>query len=431
MSVELALLNAVLAKRDLSILTRQGLDKDAAWPEQVDAYRYVRRHLADYGEMPDVASVVRACPSFEAYDSGESIETLCAKLHDRNLKLAQRRILEEAAKKYATSGGYELQRYLRGEIDKLDDLVHARTGVGAANWSRHTDRRRQTYDRLASGEFGSSIPLFGDEIDDAVGGFHRGSYVTFLAWTKRGKSFSVLHAGLRANRSGYRVLALLAESTKEESLFRLDTLEFGVTNRGLSTGSLDSNTYQTYVRKLDELNEANRPDFIIRTPDDWPNGLTIEQVESDIELYRPDVVIIDQFSLMTHRGGDDAKSKAATSRRLKLMFARLNIVGIVVGQASGEYGKRVNKREEGEGDVQELDPPTEADYSETIAIIQDATQVIAFDSTQWRDPTDGRFRGKARMIVRISRTGGAGTSVDLTWCPDDGIIEPRTPMDAF
>lgn len=432
MSVELALLNHVIAKRDLSVLARNGLDDDSAFPEHADALRFIRKHVEQYGETPSLESVIRACPSFEPWDVGESPETLCAKLHERNTKLSIRRVLEEVAGekgKFVRLDGYELLDFLGERLEQVRQDVSARRGSGATNWSRQTDQRRQEYDRRASGEYGTRIPLFWPKIEDAVGGFYRGDYVNLIAWTKKGKSWIGSVAGLTANRAGYRVLALLAESTKAEATFRLDTLEFGISNRGLFGGSLDSEQYQTYVRKLNELQEQNRPDYIIRTPEDWRHGLTLRQIEADIDQYKPDVVIIDQFSLINY-GGHTWEAKEAASKQLKLLFARKGVVGVVITQASGDYGKRTHKHEDDEDDVQELRPPSESDYSGTIATIQDATHVLAFDSIQNRDE-DGKERGKAQLVVRISRTGGAGTTVDLKWLPNDGIIEPRTAMDAF
>lgn len=426
MSVELALLNAVIAKRDLSTIVRQGLADESSWLEQRDAYTFIRRHVEEFGELPDVASVVAKCPAFETWTSDESMETLCAKLHDRNEKVAIRGVLEKAAKMYAEVDGFELGRYLHDNLEKIRDKANARHG-GAANLTRNTDERLTEYDKRAAGEYGTAIPLFWDEIDGEVGGFHRGDYVNLSAWTKRGKSWLSLLAGITANRAGYKVLAELAESTKDETGFRFDTVEFGVSNRGLWAGSLDSIEYQTYVRKLDELRTSNRPDFVIKTPEDWRKGLTVDQIEADIDQYGPDVVIVDQFNLMNH-GGKTWQDKADTSRRLKLLFARKGVVGIVVTQADGDYGKRTR---EDEDDVRELRPPSESDYSETIAVIQDATHVLAFDSIQWPDATTGKARGKAQMIVRVSRTGGAGAEVDLEWQPNDGCIRPRQPSDLF
>lgn len=436
MSIELALLNAVAARRDLSLLVRSGLAEDSAWHEHPEAYRYISDHVAKFGETPSVDSIIRESvvkrwpKEFEAVDVSESPETLCTKLHERNVKLDERRILEDAAKRYATSDAYELQRFLETELDKLRQRVNARTGVGAANWTKNVEQRLTEYEKRASGEFGTAIPLCWPEIDDAVGGFHRGDYVDIEGRTKSGKSFVSDVVGLTANRAGYRVLAEKAESTKVEAMSRLDTLEFGLSNRALYSGTLDDDAVETYKRKLDELSKSGRPDYVIKTPEDWPSGLTIAQIEADIDQYRPDVVIIDQFNLMRHSGGSDHQAKAETSRQLKLLFARKGVVGVVLTQANGDYVKRIDRENDDDDEIRELRPPRLGDYSETIAVRQDCTHMIALDSVQWPD-VSGKMRGKAMVVVEISRTGGAGTAVDLEWLPNDGVIRPRAPMDVF
>lgn len=427
------MLNAVIAKRDFSLLVRQGLSDDDAWHEQVDAYRFIRKHVEEFGETPSVESVIRACPTFEATDVVESPETLCAKLHERNVKLEERRILERAAKMFATDDGYEIMRFLQESMEALRQRVNARTGVGAVNWTKSTTERLAEYERRANGEYGTAIPLFWSQVDDAVGGFHRGDYVNIEAATKIGKSWLGYVAGLTANGAGFRVIHELAESTKPEATSRLDTLAFGISNRALFTGSLDDEAYERYKAKLDELKASGRPDYVIKTPEDWALGLTLQQIEADIDQYRPDVVIIDQFNLIQHAGGTTWEAKQGTSRALKLLFARKGVVGVVITQANGDFIKRKDRAEDEleDGAIRELRPPKEGDYSETIAVRQDCTHMIALDAILFTDEATKKQRGKALVVVEISRTGGAGTEVSLEWCPNDGVIRPRTPTDVF
>jgi replicative DNA helicase len=438
MSTDLIVLHRVLTTGDTSILTRSGLDEENAFPEQVEAYRFIRRHVDQFAETPSIDTVVaesvrQRWPSpFEPMDSTETTETITAKHHDRLVKLRQRRVLEEAAKRFGASSGFDMQRYVEGEFAQIRMSINARTGAGVVNWSKSTSERAAAYEQRASGIDDSRVPLLWSEIEDAIGGFHRGDYVDVEGPTKGGKSWIGDVIGLTANRAGYRVYAAKAESYKREALSRLDTIEFGISNRGIFAGSLDENAVKTYLRKLSELGASNRPDFIVKTPEDWPHGLTIEQIESDIDQFDPDVVIIDQFNLMRHRVGGDHQAKADTSRALKLMFARKGVVGVVLTQANGDYLKRREKSDESDDNtIRELRPPKLSDYSETIAIRQDCTHMIALDSVQWIDETTKTKMGKALIVVEISRTGGAGLELPLMWFPNEGMIRPRAATDLF
>lgn len=434
--IELALLNAVIAHRDLSALVRHGLLDESHFPEQRDAFNYIRQHVEKYGEVPSVESVVSACPHFEAVEVYESTDTLCAKLHERNLKLAERRLLETAAAKYGEMDGYAVLDYLSDGVERLRQRVQQNNAQSVTNWATDAEKRLQEYERRKQKEFHTAVPLLFDAITEATGRAFRGEYINILAFTGVGKSWLACVQALATNHAGYKVLFESGEMAKPEIEFRLDTLETGLSNQGLWTGTLDPGAEERYVEWLRSQAQAQRPDLIIRGPDDWPMGLTLEQIRYDIKQYQPDLIIIDQFNLCRFRGSDHA-SKAEFSRQLKLLFAAEGIVGVVCNQADGEYGARRDRQAGGDDDdhggdgVRELCPPKPSDYSETIATIQDANKVLSFDAVKWRDPATGKDRGKALLSVEKSRSGGEGTQLELHWLPNDGVIRPREPMDIF
>lgn len=438
MSVEIALLNAVIAKRDFGILVRNGLADESAWREHTEAFKFIRDYVNEFGETPSIEtmieeSVKRRWPvEFEAVDVVESPETLCKRLHDRNDKLEIRRVLETAAKMYARSSSVELDEYLERELRKIRERRLARSGVEVVNWTRNTDDRLREYEERAKGEHKKAIPLFWPQLDGAVGGFRRTNYVLIEAALKVGKSWLGALAGRNANAAGYKVLhCSVGDMPKDEVMARLDTIEFGISNRGIWTGELTEDEYEEYKKRLDELKRSGRPDYIIRSDEDWPKGLTPRQLEADIERFRPDVVIVDQFSLMNH-GGSEHSHYAETSRKLRRIAKQQNVLLIVLSQATGEYVKRQDRRQDEEEDgIRELRPPRRGDYSLTIAVRQDCTHMIALDAVQWNDPVTKKRVGKALVVVEISRTGGEGTSVELEWYPNDGIIRPRQPYDDF
>lgn len=438
MSVETTLLNAVIAKRDFGILVRNGLADESAWCEHTEAFKFIRDYVNEFGETPSIEtmieeSVKRRWPvEFEAVDVVESPETLCKRLHDRNDKLEIRRVLETAAKMYARSSSVELDEYLERELRKIRERRLARFGIEVVDWTKNTDDRLREYEERASGEHRKAIPLFWPQLDGAVGGFRRTNYVLVEAAMKVGKSWLGALAGRNANAAGYKILhCSVGDMPKDEVMARLDTIEFGISNRGIWTGELSDEEYEEYKQRLSALKASGRPNYIIRSDEDWPKGLTVKQLEADIEQFLPDVVIIDQFSLMNH-GGSEHSHYAETSRRLRRLAKQRNVLLVVLSQATGEYVKRQDRqRDEEDGGVRELRPPKRGDYSLTIAVRQDCTHMIALDAMQWDDPVTKRRVGKGLVVVEISRTGGEGTSIDLEWNPNLGIIRPRQPYDDF
>lgn len=80
--------------------------------------------------------------------------------------------------------------------------------------------------------------------------------------------------------------------------------------------------------------------LIIKTMEDPQRGLPLDVIESDIEQNLDvEVVVIDGFDLMNHGRQNDRNSMTTTSRRLRQLFARYNILGIVTHQVSNEAEK--------------------------------------------------------------------------------------------
>jgi KaiC/GvpD/RAD55 family RecA-like ATPase len=434
LSVELSLLNAVIASRDFSLLVRSGLADESTWHEYPEAYRFIHDHVREFGETPSIesvveASVVKRWPNeFERVETVESFETLSRKKHDLDAKVAARRLLESAAKKYGETSGVELVAMMERQIREIRDRLSLRNGE-AINWTTTAKERLSDYiAKVENGVEDERIPLFWPQIDDAVGGFKRGHYVAVVAGTKRGKTWLATIAAEAASRAGFDVLVLIGEGSVDESRTRLDSYMFGLNSRRLEGYRLTDDEFSRYKSGLESLNDGKRGSIILEDYDSWPNGFTEEQVEASIDRYRPALVILDQFNLM--EGSMKWEEQRRRSSRLRKMFVQKHVIGMVITQTGGDYVKETTK----DDTTRELRIPSAGDYGGTIAIIQDCTQLIGFDSVQWQDEHDGKWRGKALAGVVLSRFGGAGTLVDLDFTPADGIIRPREPRraeDAF
>lgn len=395
-------------------------------------YQYIIEHVQQHGELPSVESVVAASVMqdhpFEASDSVESIDTLAVKLRDRNLKLDLKGSIRQWATDYTAMSGQQLLANIRSKTESLFG-EQSRYSRGGVNWATSGDERFREYQARKVMDYGRLLPAMFPEITAKLGGYERGDLVSVMAFTGRGKSWLGLKSALMANTDGYRVLVESAEMPKIKCEFRLDTLAAHFSNRQLWTGSLDMRVEEEYRRFTSQFTRSSgRPDFIVQDSEDWLEGLSLAQLNADIERYKPDLVVIDQFNLMRFNAHNrDAKS--ALSRELKQIAARKRVVILVLYQTNGDYERGRSTDAEG---IRELKLPQLSDYSETIAVIQDSSIVYGFDAVTWSDESTGKRRGKAIMGVLKSRDGGAeGEQWDLEWMPDDGVIEVRKPTDAF
>jgi replicative DNA helicase len=427
--IELSLLNGIVAKKDYGVLIRYGIDHEKYFYEQKCAYQYLKKHLKEYGELPSIESMAMNCPEFEVVEVAESLDTLAKKLIERHIKREQKSLLTDIAEHFGSWDAYRILDKLQTKLEEWQGQAYVRTAKGV-NWAESGEQRFQEYLNRKRKDFGKKIPLFLDEYSEATGGgAERGEMIVIMAFTGVGKSWLGCLQALKANQAGFRVLYESVETSDLEIQFRLDTLEGGFNNAGLWTGQLgfDEEKYRKFTEKFNR--GTSRPPLIIKTPLDWPDGLTLEQLEYDIRQTNADLVVIDQFNLMRFKG-HSREDKVAFSRQLKQLAAKLGVVLIVLHQANAEYEK--SKSGDSEGGIRELKPPTRTDYSETISIIQDANKLFGLDAVTWKDPETGRRRGKAVVLCDKDRSGGAmGMELELVWMPNDGVITTRQPTDIF
>ena len=179
---------------------------------------------------------------------------------------------------------------------------------------------------------------------------------------------------------------------KKQTAARLDTLYGHFSNVHLGAGQLyNKDEYKEYLK---QFNEENEVPYLIKAMEDLHQGLSVATIEADL-IANPEIkfVIIDGFNLMSHRGQDGNRNNMSnTSRKLRQLFGRYGVVGFVVHQTP------TTARKEQLAELEELDDgfpvaPKLTDYSETVAVIQDAVTVLTF----------GYKDGLGKMAIRKAR----------------------------
>lgn len=428
--LELQLLNSILVSRDATALVRNGLMDRNQWLTHQEAYLFIVKHLKDYGELPSISTAIQSIDNFESVDTTESPDTLCKKMIERNLKNKQKQFLVDIAKRFGELDAYDILAAMEEKVSAFQkiSIQHGSNGI---DWATSGSERAKEYENRKKKDFSRRVPFLFHELTKILGEMNGGFYLTIMGFTARGKSWLGLKQALAAHEMGLNVLVESGEMSKPEVAFRLDSLKGNYSNRGLYTGSLDFHTEEQYLKWLDKFNKENgQTPLVIKTQEDWAYGLTLHQIEHDIQIHKPDVLILDQFSLIRHISSD-RNGMTNTSRKLKELAGKYGIVIVLLYQANGDYEKRKGQEKAEENSIKELTPPRLSDYSETIAIIQDSDAVLTFDSVIWRDEQTRQQCGKAILAVGKSRNGGEGTELDIQWIPDFGIIKVKQATDAF
>ncbi len=385
-----------------------------------DVFTFVVDYRKKYGATPDVETVVSEFPDFEYMEVvHEPFKGLAARLKQA---AAKRRSFEliatKAREKFQEVGnkGDEFVSWIKKEFEKIEKDTSVDFSVGV-DFATNGQERKERY--IESKEKRSE-----QYIDLPYGGLQAevGDYLLIMAYTNRGKSWISSDIGLHAwKRQKKNILYYSPELSQKQQQTRFETLDGHFNNALLRRGELeDEESYFEYLEQFD-LTDEEKPKLIIKTMEDLPKGLSLDVIEADLE-HNPDidVVVIDGFNLMNHGRTNDRNSMTTTSRRLRQLFGRHNVLGVVTHQVNNEAEKANKEIDEDTGARIVKAPPIES-YSESIALIQDPAMILTFD----------QHDGIGQLLVAKAREPIVGKTIDLHCNFNLGFIEEPQLTDLF
>ncbi len=416
--IEAQLLSKVLDEKDFNILRRYNVTA-TEFPTLGPVYGFIRDYVREHKTTPDYRTVVAEFADFEYVpEVADDFKYLCGKLKAQYAKRQAFELLQhQATKQFSELPGDKFVQWLREETQKIEQAT-ALGDQDGTDYAANGPERAEWYKEAQQNRARQFIPTPYPSLTDALGGgLELSDYILLMAFTNRGKSWLASHMGLMAWDHGFDVLHYSPELSKRQQALRLDTLTGHFDNVRLRRGNLDNE--RQYLDFLAQFNGEHEARYMIKTMEDLPNGLTLEVIESDLQTYKETkLVIIDGFNLMAHGRGKMRDGMTYTSRRLRQIFGRYNVAGLVVHQTPGAAEKDKNKDDDGTRIVK---PPKLTDYSETIAVIQDAATALTFDQAE----------GVGRLAIEKAREPSVGTVIELRCDFNLGYIKETQLTDIF
>jgi replicative DNA helicase len=386
-------------------------------------------HCKKYSEVPSLAWLVSETDTgFEFDEVEESAETLVRKLRECRAKDEKKNLLQRIAAEWVSLDAETVSERLKSELDAIDKK-YGLIEMSVANWTLDGSERIASYEQRKSSEQTMIYTGF-ESWNKTIGPMKKGDYCVLFAPPKRGKThISRAFITLPAVRQGFTVLDLALEQPRAEIEAVLDSLESahrgiftyngqpsGFSERDIIRGGL-GDMEDEYYRFVTEGKEGYGS-YLIKTLEDSDMDVcNMDRIEALIDLHKPDVVLIDQASLLSYEKVRDSKAGApaeATSRRFRRMCVRKGILGVMLVQAQIEQ----DKEEDG---VRVLSPPDASKIKTSKAFVEDATTLVTVDSTH----------GKALLKCERARLGGAGFEVNLQFFPNYGIVREVQAADLF
>ena len=418
---ENALLSKVLDTGNYYILGRYSVTEND-FHNSKEAYQFIRDYYNEYGNVPNYLDVVDEVKSFH-YETevSDNLDYLCKKLKSNSAEIISANLINnEIEKAYNSMDGAKFTAWLKDKAEEIYNSTRTDSCMGI-DWSTNGKERQDAYLDMKNNKSNMIIPTPYPTLTKGLGGgFLAGDYVLLEAFTNKGKSWIASHIGLTAWLEGNAVIHYSPELSRYNQSQRLDTLLGHFNNIAMRNGELYEENEERYFQYLDAFKDgAGNPSYIIKTMEDLPQGLTVDTIEGDIKEH-PEVkmVIVDGFNLMTHKGSrNDRNAMSATSRKLRQICGRYNIVLLLVHQISKEGYK--DSRILGEDDSITVNPPDLTGYSETIAVIQDACTVLTYDYND----------GEGALKVAKTRANNINDIISLSVNYNMGYIEEKDNTD--
>lgn len=249
-----------------------------------------------------------------------------------------------------------------------------------------------------------------DPLDSATGGLEQDEFFVISARLGIGKSWVGQFIAANVAKQGKTVLFYSGEMTAEQVGSRIDT----IWSEGVVSNFLYTRNRLSEPEKAEMMSRVSQVagDIIIFTPKDLPSSACRpSDVARLMNVYHPDVVVLDQLSLMEPDGGkhltSDHERKAELSYQLKVLQAKNPVPFILISQLN-----RGAQNEEA----------TAANLAGSDRIGQDASLVVALK----------RKDDRLRLTVLKARSFAPQEGpMEFIWDVDRGKLTPAlSGMDA-
>lgn len=420
MGLENRLLSKVIDEKNYSEMMKYNIT-EYDFNTQRDTYKFIKNYIKEFGETPAFTTVVAECPDFE-YEPEvfDNVGYMCKKIKADVAKRKTFNLLQkEATEKFSKMNGADFINWLHEEVAGIKEttVVDCYTGV---NYATNGAERLELYKSSKENRTFQYIPTPYQSLTKAlVGGFELGDYVLLQSFSNKGKSWIASDLGVTCWRNGFGVLHYSPELSRKQQLQRLDTIDGHFKNSTLRVGKLSNE--KEYEEYLYGFNDTNDTPYIVKTMGDMPKGLSLELIEADLSQNNNiSMVIIDGFNLMSHKGKEGSRNNMSnTSRKLRQLFGKYGVVGVVVHQIGADA--EIKNRTELEDGTRIPKPADITQYSETIAVVQDASVILNFDQVD----------GIGKILLAKSRTPNVGIEIDLHCDFDNGYIKEADISDEF
>lgn len=307
--IQLQALNNILDNKNIEKYLIEDITVDYFGAYQ-DEFNFIYQHYRAYGKVPDWETFMGKFPDFDVVEVLEPINYIIYNLKENYL-------FEKGFKVFQDSAGILEQDAIKG----LENVVKESENLLKANKIKYGTDIQDMADifeqdierkRTLNNEGIIGITSGFEELDEITHGWLPGNeLVSIVGRINQGKSWLLQKFLVEANRQCKRVLMYSGEMSAKEVMYRHLTLKHNISNTQLITGDIS----ESEQKEIKELLMNDTTLFHIVTPKDLGGEqLTVTKLKMLALQYKPDIIGIDQLSLMRDekkKRGDGTKEQYA------------------------------------------------------------------------------------------------------------------------
>lgn len=320
-------LNYIIQNKDPSIIILNNLNADY-FSDYKKEYLFIKTHIDQYGNVPDLTTFANAFPSFEIFKVTEPVNYLLTEL------------IKDKNKRFLAENYNKIRNFIiNDDIDsaltilrEASDQSFDGVSIQPVDILKDTNRYNAYLERVDNYDK-YFIKTGFKELDNIIGGWDvKEELATIVARTGIGKSWTLLKCAAAAAKQGLRVGIYSGEMSENKVGYRIDTLLGHISNGALIHGS--GSVKNEYKKYLDELSNNVSGSILILTPKMINGPATVSALRAFIEKEHLDILFIDQHSLLEdERKAKNPVEKASNiSKDLKLLQVVKQIPIISVSQ---------------------------------------------------------------------------------------------------
>lgn len=396
--VQLQIISKILQSKDATILDEYMLTNDM-FVGYENEIQYITEHIEKYGNVPDEVTFLGQFPEFDITEVTESDRYLVNTIREEYLYYKTARVINKVAELTKEDSNVAVE-YMLDELPNLEPNYD----IGGVDIIHNAEGRLDKYREVKANPNQWFLESGFKELDDEIHGLQRGEELfVIVARTNNGKSWVLTKMCAHIWKTGYNVGYMSPEMSADSIGYRFDTLIKNFSNRGLTWGK-DEVSEDDYKDYIDGLKDSKNK-FIVATPRDFGNKVTVRKLKNWIKQYKLDVIAIDGITYLSDerytRGDSKNTSLTNISEDLMSLSVEMNVPIIVVVQAnrSGVIG------EDDEG-TPELESIRDSD-----GIAHNASKVLSIRQKK---------NNVLEMGVKKNRGGKVGSKVTYSWSINTG-----------